>query len=740
MNEHTGWLLDLYSHPKRGLVLWFLCDDGQRRCLHQDFPITFYAAGPDIRLRALWIFLREQPLRIILAKVDRRDLFVGKRKVLAATLDQSSALPALHRKITEYFPDLILYDIDINVALRHAAVYGTFPLARCHVAVDGENAIRELQVLDSRWELDPRPAPLRILTLEPDVNPFHRDPKQIIVCTPQSNMTLDINDSSSLGFLNYALRQYDPDLIVSSRGDTYLLPLLLDQAVKQDKPLMLNRDPDSMIVRKKARSYFAYNQVVHRGQQVILKGRLHLDTHNTVMYDEYGLDGVLEMARVTSQPIQTAARTSPGTGISAMQVIKALELEILVPVYKEQVEDWKTTDQLFREDMGGTVYDPILGLHPDAAEVDFSSMYPSLMAQFNISPETVNSVKPTAELVPELGVIVDRENPGLIPQTLAPLLEKRLKLKDILLTLSPRDCRYKPYEAACSAEKWLLITCFGYLNFHAARFGKVEAHEAVTAYSRECMLRAKEAAEDMGFRVLHLYVDGMWIHQPGYRTPQDYQPLLDEIRKRTSLRIGLDGIYKWVAFPPSKRDKRNSVPTCHFGIFRNGEIKVRGIETRRHNTPSFVSETQMEVLEILNNAPDPGQLIDCLPDIRKLIQRRQADLRTGRIPLEKLIVHQTVSRNLSEYRVPTPAATAMKQLEEVGKYLRPGQSVRLLYILGKERAQAWDLPKDPDPRTVDIPRYRRLLDRAVNTILEPVMGVENALTAIPIQQLSFLLN
>lgn len=213
------------------------------------------------------------------------------------------------------------------------------------------------------------------------------------------------------------------------------------------------------------------------------------------------------------------------------------------------------------------------------------------MKHFNISPETVNSVKPTAELVSELGMIVDRDNPGLIPQTLAPLLEKRLKLKDILLTLSPRDCRYKPYDAAYSAEKWLLITCFGYLNFHAARFGKVEAHEAVTAYSRECMLRAKEAAEDLGFRVLHIYVDGMWIHKSGCRTPEDYKPLLDEIQARTSLRIGLDGIYKWVAFPPSKRDKRNAVPTSYFGIFQNGEIKTRGIETRRHDTPSFISDT-----------------------------------------------------------------------------------------------------------------------------------------------------
>lgn len=53
---------------------------------------------------------------------------------------------------------------------------------------------------------------------------------------------------------------------------------------------------------------------------------------------------------------------------------------------------------------------------------------------------------------------------------------------------------------------------------------------------------------------------------------------------------------------------------------------------------------------------------------------------------------------------------------------------------------AWDRPQDPDPRIMDVPRYRRLLSRAVITILEPIVGTENALTAISVRQLSFILN
>jgi DNA polymerase II len=725
MNEYTGWLLDLYPHPERGIVLWLLCADGQRRCLVQDFPVTFYAAGPDQRLRELWIFLKKQPFNIKLARDERQDLFEGVKTVLSATLDTASIVYLLQRKITEAFPDLSLYDIDLNVSLRHSAEYGTFPLARCDVVASERGKIHKLQVLDSRWELDYPSVPLRVLTLEPDVDPFHTEPKQLLARMPGNELVFDIHDPLVIGWLNGHLEEYDTDLIVSSRGDTWLLPQLLKRANEQAQPLLLNRDPDGRITHKKARSYFAYNQVIYRGQQVHLAGRLHVDIHNTVMYGDYGLAGVFEMARVTSLPIQTVARVSPGTGISSMQIVKALELKILVPLSKEQVEEPKTTTQLFQEDVGGIVYDPIIGLHSDVAEVDFASMYPSIMVQFNVSPETVNSVKPTAQLVSGLDVIAEgRERPGLIPQTLAPLLEKRLKLKDLVLTLSPLDDRYKGYKAAAAAHKWLLVTCFGYLGYKNARFGKIEAHEAVTAYSREAMMRAKEAAEDLGYRVLHLYVDGMWVQKPGCVTPQAIQPLLDEIHDRTHLPIALDGIYKWVAFLSSRRNKKIAVPNLYFGIFQNGEIKTRGIETRRHDTAAFISETQMKILEILNKIPDPHQITDHLHEIRTCVFQVQADLRAGRIPLEKLIVHQTVSRNLDEFRVLTPAATAIKQLQKAGKPLRPGQSIRMLYTLGVPRARAWDLPDPFDARTLNIPRYESLLQRAVQTILEPFIGTD----------------
>ena len=723
MNEYTGWLLDLYPHPESGIVLWLLCDDGQRRCLHQDFSVTFYAAGPSHRLRALWKFLAYQPIKIELSRTERNDLIKGATVVLAAEMASPFELQSLFQNLTKVFPDLTFYDADVQVALRHAALHGTFPLARCRVFADEQNNIHEISVLDSKWDIDHEAAPLRVLTIEPDADPFHKEPQKILVRSKRDCSTLDLKDEiPTLGFLRYLLKRNDPDLIISSHGDTWLLPLLLNLSEKHNRPLPWNRDPNGQIHRKKERSYFAYNQVIYRGDQIHLAGRLHIDTRNAVMYGDYGINGVLEMARVTSLPVQTAARVSPGTGISAMQIVTAMEDDILVPCVKEQVEQPKTTSELFQADTGGIIYDPIIGLHEDVGEIDFFSMYPGIMVHFNISPETVGGEIKTAEAVANLRPLMNRDTLGLIPRTLAPLLEKRYKIKSALLKLSKLDCRYKDHKARASAHKWLLVTCFGYLGYKNARFGRIEAHEAVTAYGREVMLRAKETAEEMGYRVLHMYVDGIWLKKAGYKSESDFQPLLEEIKSRTGLPIGLEGIYKWIAFLASRQNEDIAVPNRYFGVFKTGEIKTRGIEIRRHDTPEFIRDAQTEILEILDKAPHRESLKDCLPEIRTVIHEKQDALRSGSVPPEALIIRQTMSKNLEDYRTPVPAFSALQELQAAGKPLRLGQTIRLIYTLGFPRALAWDATTEFDPRTINIPRYRAMFNRAVYTITEPITG------------------
>jgi len=730
MAELTGWLLDIYT-GEEGLTIWLLDEAGERRCLHQAFPVSFYVASPAGQLaggrapdlRAAWRWLASQKEQIHLTRAERRDLFAGSLPVLSIEVQRPGDLPGLFRRFSSAFPNLTFYDADLPISLRYAAVFGVFALCHCRVELQG-NQVKAITALDSPWDLDPEYPPLRVLGLEPDCNPAHAEPKGVIFSYSGYRYRLPFEPVRGLlANLNAVLRMVDPDLILTNWGDTWLLPKLLE--LSKDNPLLLNRDPAATITRKAQRTYYAYGQVIYRGAQMHLAGRWHIDTCNAVMYHDYGLDGIFELARVTGLPVQTVARVSPGTGISSMQIVTALRQGILVPWHKQQAEASKSLLDLVHADMGGMVYQPTIGLHENVAEVDFVSMYPSIMAHFNISPETVL----LGEYNPRTGLPITRSEPGLVPETLQPLLEKRIAIKSQLLVLPKWDPRRKRYKAAASAHKWLLVTCFGYLGYKNARFGRIESHEAVTAYGREILLRAKEAAEDLGFEVLHLYVDGMWIKKPGSVTVADFQPLLDEIVTRTGLPIGLDGVYRWVAFLPSRMDARIPVANRYFGVFQSGEIKVRGIELRRHDTPDFIKELQQQMLDILARAPDAEQARGLLPQVQALVRRRLADLKRGRVPPEKLIVRQTLSRELDAYRSPSPTAVAARQLAEYNKDLRPGQVVRFVYTLGKPGVRAWDIPGELDARTIDVSRYSTLLERAAETILQAFLskGIETGL-------------
>jgi DNA polymerase-2 len=721
-NELSGWLLDIYPDPAQGLIVWLLDEDGTRRHrLYQPFPTSFYIHGPSADLRQLWRYLDSLKLPLQLSRTDGQDLFLDQPlPVLEVITPTPSAQENLFRDLKKKFPGLTYYNVDISADLRYAAQTGVFPLARCQVLASEQGEIEVLETLDSPWQIDTPQVPLLVMALVPDTNPNHREPVNLKVHLAGRDYNFPFQDERGLLIkLQALLRRYDPDLLVTVWGDDWLIERLHQLMEKHKLKLSLNRDPRD-IERRDERFYHSYGGVIYRGPQSRLFGRIHISTENTVMYHDYGLEGVFEMARVTSLRIQTAARVSPGTGISSMQILTALRQGVLVPWHKQQVEWSKSAYNLLQSDRGGMVFQPTVGLHANVGEIDFISMYPSIMEHFNISPETVGKKGENSTFVPELELSIDQGHRGLVPDTLQPLLEKRIQLKQALAKMDPRDTRYQPYQARSSAHKWLLVTCFGYLGYKNARFGRIEAHEAVTAYGREALLRAKEAAEDLGFRVLHMYVDGLWVQKDGVSRVEDFQPLLEEILDRTGLPTSLDGVYRWIAFLSSRPNPRVPVANRYFGLLQNGTWKVRGIELRRDDTSKWIKTIQKEMLEILAAVPDTGRLEEKLPQIHALLQAKLSTLRAGRVPLEKLLISQKISRSIDEYKVPSPAARAAIQLDEIGKHLIPGQRVRFLYTLGKPGVYAWDLPKNPDPGSVDTEKYAELLCRAAFTILQPL--------------------
>ncbi|HEX8183227.1 MAG TPA: DNA polymerase domain-containing protein, partial [Blastocatellia bacterium] len=368
-------------------------------------------------------------------------------------------------------------------------------------------------------------------------------------------------------------------------------------------------------------------------------------------------------------------------------------------------------------DKGGLVFQPPIGAFERVAEIDFASMYPAIMVRHNISPETVLCSCCENSVVPEAGYNICEKRRGLISRTLEPLLERR-RLYKKLITECKRAAERDVYKSRQTAIKWMLVSCFGYLGYKNARFGRIEAHEAVTAFGREKLLEAKEIVEARGFRVLHAITDSLWMKREG-ATREDVRALCEEITRATGIEMSLEGIYSWIIFLPSKVNSNRSVACRYYGVFDDGRLKLRGLACRRSDTPQFIKEVQWELLEIVAKATTLGERLGLLDEAAAVLRRRVGELERGEVDPQKLLIKRTLTKEVDAYTVDTRTALAARQLKSAGVKVHPGE--RAHYVIknarAKDKSKRVEAEEFATGSAYDVEEYIKLLEVAATEVI-----------------------
>lgn len=690
---HTGWIFDLYPITG-GMRLWLIDTSGKKHRLFDTFTPSFSIGGPSATLRACCAFLAKLNIPLQFEHSKGIEFYSGK---IIPVIQVTVFNPMHFNKVVQWVisldhkkglksGEIALYNCDISLPQLYCFSKGVFPLAFCSIGVDPKGGIISIEVKDSIWETDYSVPPLSIMGLRMEGESIHPEQcgiRRLEIEIEGRCRTLEDGDDIVAHF-NRMLVQHDPDLILSEWGDSYILPKLLQSAARKGVVLHLNRESNKKVQSRKAQSYFSYGQIIHKAEARLLFGRWHIDLHNSFLGSHTGLEGVFEFARLSRIPVQQMARTSTGTGITSMQMDLAFQDGILIPWRKREPEGFKSAAQYLLTDKGGLTYTPKLGLFESIGELDFASMYPSLMERFNISPETINCPCCPDNRVPEIGHHICLKRRGLIPRFLASLLEKRARYKELKKTAQDPE-RNRVYDERQSALKWGLVTTFGYQGYKNARFGKIEAHEAITAYAREKLLQAKEIAESEGYEMLHAIVDSLWLKR-SEATERDYEALCERISRECEISIAFEGIYCWLLFPPSKTNPKIGVPNRYLGLFRSGQTKLRGIEIRRADTPYYIKKAQKEMIEILSRAGDCREYRARIPDVIACFEKYRDRLRSGQIPFYELAITKALSKAPDEYQKASLSAIVAKELSGRGVPLSPGQEIS--YIITDMRAKA----------------------------------------------------
>ncbi|MCX8118000.1 MAG: hypothetical protein N3G78_08730 [Desulfobacterota bacterium] len=716
-----GWLFDLYPLGA-SMILWIKGEEGSMHRLEDPFRPRFYAQGKRKDAVALFDFLQRRREATGYRWVRKREFWSGEEiEVMEIEMVDPEHYAHLPRILSPWEERLTLYNCDLPVPQAYLYEKGLFPTGRCLAEVEGGRIFKiEADPSESLWTDEGDLPDLRAMTLSQEGS--GRGKALLLECEGY-RVEMEEVDLAELGRF---LHRFDPDVVLSDGGDGLLLPFLF--SLERRAKIRLPWDREHRLVPRpvdpKGYSYFSYGRTYYRAAGHLLFGRWHIDRRNSFLYGESGLEGVIELARLGRIPVQRMARTSPGTAITSVQMNQAYQEGILIPWRKGEPERFKTALDLLVSDKGGLVFQPKLGIFEGVAEIDFASMYPTIMAIHNISAETVLCRCCENRQVPEAGYTICERREGIVPKTLKPILARRAWLKERMKRLEgggPAEGARKRevYDRRQTALKWMLVTCFGYLGYRNARFGRIEAHEAVTAFGREKLLQAKEICEAEGFELLHAITDSLWIRKEGV-TEEEVLGLCERISEATGVRMSLEGIYRWIAFLPSKVNRVSPVANRYFGLFKNGKVKARGLAFRRGDTPPLVQEAQARMIELLKHTGDVGEYRLKIPEILDLFLEYGLRLTEGRARQEDLIIAKRISREPQAYRVDSLTALAAQQLEDTGLSIHPGEKVRYVIkeALSKdksERVRPYPLAGPDD--LYDVKKYQEMLAKATEELL-----------------------
>jgi DNA polymerase I len=723
-NVIDGWILDAYPTSPGEVAVWIISQTGERIRLIDSFQPQIYITGTQNLIEGIIGRLFKNPSvarwRYVYKYASPTDS--QKTRVVELTLKDYPAIHFLTREILRFgdYLKLQVHNCDLNADRAYFFSRDLFPLAKVEVTNDYPKLTYKLK--DSVERTNYQTPHLRIMKLQADIKKSGRiakfeDPIEKIALTQDENqVVIDTgSEADKLLQLTKDVAELDPDFILTRGGDSHLFPYLIKRATKNNilEQLILSRDPVPLVQKApQGKTFFSYGRTFYRAGARRLYGRIHVDEANTFVLSEAGFDGLIEIARTCRVPLHTAARNSIGSSMSSLQFYQAIKDDILIPRNKSIPEAFKTAQELLVGDRGGFIFEPRMGVHDHVGEVDFSSMYPSLMVNNKISAETVlcKCCPDSPIRIPELGYHICTKREGIVPKALRLILKKRLYYKRMKTQAS--DPKFREIcDRRQNALKWILVTCFGYLGYKNAKFGTVDGHIGVCAFGREALLNASHTAEEAGFEVIHGIVDSLWLKKQD-ATLQDYTTLCEKITRQAGVPISFEGRYKWIVFLPSKMHPRVGVLNRYYGVMENGKVKVRGIELRRRDSPKFICDCQADMIRALSDANNAAEFMNYIPKAIDVVKEYKRKLIDGKMPVWDLIVTKHLSQDLQHYRQRVSQLIAAKQLLKEGREVHAGNNVSFLFTHAthkrqERRVKAAQLVEERD--IADVKRYLVLL-------------------------------
>jgi DNA polymerase elongation subunit (family B) len=482
----------------------------------------------------------------------------------------------------------------------------------------------------------------------------------------------------------------DPDIIVFNYESITALNYLLQRI----KSLSLNLP----MGRRKVDIYSNESRIVCSWSQ----GRIYL-------YDKQfginGIEGLLELSRFSCLPIGIISGQSIGRLIAARNMRELTTLDHVISDSNNRTcyEQIRTIEEIVKHDKAGMIFSPKVGLHENVAVLDYNDEFANIIINENISYESNHNTL------------------GLLPQIVKGLVDRRIYFRQKLKKLSVDSLEALQYQRRAETCKQILVSLYGTTGSFWNKYGNVLAFEEINRKSREILLKTKDIIQDLGFELIYSDTDACFVHKNG-ATKNDYKKLGDKISKETGLAISLEYHYKFLVLLPLEADEKLEALKHYFGITFDGELVMRGIETRRHDSPEFVKQFQKELLHILFDCEKVDDIYDIT--LEKALYHLTTTIdqvMTGEINAKDLVISKQLRMDITKYKNLFPhVAAAIQSINTNGRLPVRGEIIQFVYT-DSQHLNPLNRVIIPDDSLnsieYDREKYKEILIDAAETIL-----------------------
>ena len=479
----------------------------------------------------------------------------------------------------------------------------------------------------------------------------------------------------------------------------------------------LNAISDALLGEKK----YAHEEEIHEMEYDVLTWYNLKDSILTLELTKFNdslvWNLILLLCRITKMPIHETVRRQISTWIQNIFYFEHRRKNYLIP-RRSEIAEVKTGGYSKaviegKKFAGAYVVPPVPGIHFDVVVMDFASLYPSIIKEYNLSYETVLCPHKDDEynLVKGTPYHICTQKMGIFAYVVGffrDIRVKYFKLKSSDKNLTDKQRSY--YQTIQQALKVFINGSYGVFGSQNFPLFCLPVAESTTSIGQYSIKQTIAKSEEIGVKVLYGDTDSVFLLNP---TADQMNEISDWSKKELDLDLEEEKTYQFLALSDRKKN--------YIGIYKDTKyIDIKGLVAKKKNTPEFIKKAFSEMIEILKNITNNNEFLKAKDKIIEIVRDNLKKIgKPNTFTLEDYAINIGLQKDLKNYTkvIPQHVRAALQLKNATGKEFQKGETISFIKSKGASGAKALELAKLQD---IDTKKYRALLISALEQVLDPL--------------------